>query len=89
MKSFAFPEGVETIADSTFADCTNLESIYIPKSLNFVYGTAFTNCKKLKKVFYEGDPLEWRKINSGVIPRVIDDIEHVYQADYADFLAKQ
>lgn len=89
LKSFAFPEGVETIADSTFADCTNLESIYIPKSLNFVYGTAFTNCKKLKKVFYEGDPLEWRKINSGVIPSVIDDIEHVYQADYADFLAKQ
>lgn len=89
LQSFAFPEGVEKIAESTFADCINLESIYIPKSLSLIYGNAFTNCKKLKKVFYEGDPLEWRKINGGVIPSSIDDIEHVYQVSYADFLAKQ
>lgn len=41
---------IPSIYGNTFENCTNLESISLPKNLENIYYNAFTNCRKLKSI---------------------------------------
>ena len=44
------PEGVESIGESAFQDCTDLASLTLPDSLTTIYSWAFWNCDSLERV---------------------------------------
>ena len=48
--SYKVKAGTTCIADSAFANCTNLKEIIIPKSVKGISSKAFYGCKKLEKV---------------------------------------
>ena len=47
---FTIPDGVETIGDSAFCDCTSLTSVTIPDSVTSIGSHAFEYCFKLVEV---------------------------------------
>ena len=51
---------LHSIGSYAFGFCSNLEEIYIPKSLKIVSKSAFTGCDKLKYVYYEGTKEEYQ-----------------------------
>ncbi|MEG1581714.1 MAG: leucine-rich repeat protein, partial [Clostridia bacterium] len=51
--SVVIPNGVTTIKNSAFADCTELTSITIPSSVTTIEMNAFANCTKLASVNFE------------------------------------
>ena len=42
------PDGVTSIEDHAFEDCTKFESVIIPDSVTGIQRRAFDGCKKLK-----------------------------------------
>ncbi len=46
------PESINSIDNSAFASCDNLEEMVIPNSVTYVGDGAFSNCAKLKAVDY-------------------------------------
>jgi hypothetical protein len=48
--SYTIPDGVETILEGVFWDCTNLDSIIIPNSVKTIEQNAFLNCNNLTYV---------------------------------------
>ena len=44
MTSVEIPEGVTTIEESSFSDCSGLTTIVIPKTVNTIRNYAFNNC---------------------------------------------
>jgi hypothetical protein len=47
---FELPSSVSCIGDNTFQNCTNLESITIPDSVNNICMYSFSGCSKLKTI---------------------------------------
>ena len=58
------PNSVTSIADSAFADCTNLTSVTIPSSVTEIGASAFENCSGLTTVTFE-DSSKLTKIGAG------------------------
>ena len=57
---------VDTVGASAFYGFTNLETVYIPSTLERIGNQAFGNCPNLKKVFWDGTDAQWQAfINSG------------------------
>lgn len=55
--------GVESINQNAFAGCTNLVSITLPLSLNYIDPTAFDNCTSLATVnYYGGNSDLWKSL---------------------------
>ena len=52
--SVTIPEGVTTISDWAFWDCTSLSGITLPKSLSHIGDRAFDGCFSLSTVNYKG-----------------------------------
>ncbi len=50
IKEYKVEMGVEIIGSYSFSDCKNLETVYIPYSVQFIDSCAFRNCRKLKRV---------------------------------------
>ena len=50
--------GVEDICVNAFKDMTDLETVFLPKSLKTIGAGAFDGCTKLKKVYYFGTQAE-------------------------------
>ena len=46
-----------------FYSCSNLESVYIPKTVKYIRDCAFENCGKLKHVYYGGTSKQWNAIS--------------------------
>ena len=44
------------IQDGTFADCSNLNAIYIPKSVTTICNEAFVRCNRITQITVEGEP---------------------------------
>mgnify|MGYP002523249591 CR=1 FL=1 len=61
--SLVIPDGVEKIGEGCFLSCPNLREVHLPKSLKTVKSEAFSQCKKLKKVYYNGDLSSWLNID--------------------------
>jgi len=56
------PEGITSIGRDAFSYCSSLTSIFFPKSLTSI-DRAFTGCKNLEKIYYNGTKEEWEKIS--------------------------
>lgn len=48
--SFEFPEGVTSIGNSAFSNCSNLTSIAIPEGVTSIGNSAFANCSNLTSI---------------------------------------
>ncbi len=57
-KQLELPYGIKTIAESAFAENTDIESIIIPASVTTIESRAFFSCISLKCVLFEGNVLE-------------------------------
>lgn len=57
-KQLELPHGIKTIAESAFAENTNIESIIIPASITTIEYRAFFKCFSLKNVTFNGNELE-------------------------------
>ena len=55
-------EGTTSIAGICFAECTNLISITIPKSVTYIGMGAFFMCDNLKTINYKGSKEDWNNI---------------------------
>ncbi|MEE0265288.1 MAG: leucine-rich repeat domain-containing protein, partial [Acutalibacteraceae bacterium] len=53
---------VTEIADSAFANHSNLSRIVIPESITLINTDAFLNCNNLSQVYYTGEHPEWYSI---------------------------
>ena len=62
LKSITLSQGVNTIKDPAFSDCTGLTSITIPDSVTSIKEGAFSDCTSLDKIYYDGSPSQWKKI---------------------------
>ncbi len=61
-KDIVIPEGVGSIFEYAFEDCTNIESIVIPDSVNYIMTRAFAGCTNLKNITF---PEYMTEIDSG------------------------
>ena len=62
LKSFVFPSSAIGITDRIWSGSNSLESITIPKSIQYLDNHAFDDLPALKDIYYEGNEEEWGKI---------------------------
>lgn len=55
-------EGVTTVGEIAFYDCTNLTSVTIPVTVTNIKEYAFDSCAKLTDVYYGGTENDWKNI---------------------------
>lgn len=60
------PEGVTSIGNVVFYNCTSLVSVTIPKSVTAIGINAFVGCANLTDVYYKGTEEEWNAISKNV-----------------------
>ena len=63
--SFVIPDGVTSIGDCAFLDCSSLTSVVIPDSVTSIGSTAFANCSSLTTINYCGTEAQWNAIIKG------------------------
>jgi len=51
---------------NSFAGCSELTDIYIPKTLTYIDYQAFDGCSKLKNIHFSGTRHEWLNIDKGI-----------------------
>lgn len=56
-------EGITSLPDQGFRNCSNLQQLTIPVSLTAVGEGCFTGCNSLKTVTYNGTLAQWQKIS--------------------------
>lgn len=57
--SYTIPNGTLTIGKNAFKDCIKLSALTIPVSLELIEVNAFSNCKTLNNIYYDGDVYQW------------------------------
>ena len=64
------PEAVTEIKDFAFAELAHIETVTLHKSLKKIGSTVFSDCKRLKTVYYSGTEQDWAdiEISSGNTP---------------------
>ena len=62
LESAVIPEGVSRLNDAIFNCCENLISVTIPVSVTEIGNSAFNGCGKLRDVYYNGRPRDWKEI---------------------------
>ena len=60
--SITIPNGVTSIGDFAFKDCTSLASITIPNSVTSIGHSAFSWCSSLANIYYTGTEEQWNSI---------------------------
>lgn len=50
-----FPDGIKSIGDGAFLQCSNLKKISLPKSIESIGSFAFSKCKNLNNVYIDND----------------------------------
>ena len=60
---YTIPDGVTSIDDFAFYDCTNLAEISIPDTVTAVGRAAFSICDSLKDVYFLGTKDAWQKVS--------------------------
>ena len=55
-------EGVTTVGEIAFYDCTNLTSVTIPVTVTNIKEYAFDSCTKLTDIYYGGTENDWKNI---------------------------
>ena len=62
---YTIPDGVTSIDDEAFYECTGLTSITIPDSVTRIGSGAFNDCDNLTSIKYRGTEAEWVAISNG------------------------
>lgn len=52
----------DAVSDSCFADCTYLEAVYIPVTVQQIDSGVFQDCLRMSDVYYEGTKEQWNAI---------------------------
>ena len=60
--SFEIPNGVTKIWSMAFSGCFNLNTIYIPQSVDYIGNYIFYASPNIETVYYDGTVAEWKKI---------------------------
>ena len=63
LTSLNIPEGVETIKQFTFENCTNITTVTLPSSLKSIGINAFQNCDNISSMNYLGTLSDWCEIS--------------------------
>lgn len=63
--SVVIDNGVTSIGNWIFFDCTNLTSVTIPNSVTRIDRAAFYNCSAIKDVYFTGTETQWNSIRYG------------------------
>ena len=58
----ALPDGLVGIGASAFRQCSDLQNVFIPKSVTYIGTLAFSECISLSSIRYEGSEEEWNNI---------------------------
>ena len=61
--SYVVPDGVTTIGENAFSDCTQLTDITIPLSVVTIGEFAFSGCTALANVYYKGNSTQQAQIS--------------------------
>ena len=61
--SVVVEDGVTSIKNYAFANCTELKSVVLPESLESIGENAFYNCKSISSVYYKGSNARWLTIS--------------------------
>ena len=61
LKSITISEGVEEIGSLAFSNCSNLEYVKVPSTINRVRNTPFTGSNKIKNFVYDGNIITYTK----------------------------
>ncbi len=56
------PPTIEGLPEGAFSGCASLERITIPRKIRYIGEGTFEGCTRLKDVYYEGTPEEWRSV---------------------------
>jgi hypothetical protein len=69
---FQPPSKCKIIGDPVFENCTSLESVYIPESMEEIQSEAFLGCSNLNKVIFEGNigPRIYPDVFNGCSPEI-------------------
>lgn len=72
--------GVTEIGEGAFSGCTNLRSVTLPDTLKKVDFCAFTNCGRLKRVYFYGDINSWLDIyfENGTYTNPLEQADYFY-----------
>ena len=62
VKTGIIKNGVTSIGNCAFADCSSLTSATIPNSVTSIGNGAFSSCSSLTDVYYGGTETDWAKI---------------------------
>ena len=63
IKTVVIEDGVTSIGDCAFCNCSSLASISIANSVTLIRDYAFSDCSNLKDVYYDGTATQWHSIN--------------------------
>lgn len=63
LKFIVIPEGVQGIETRAFAWCFELETVYLPSTLDELRAMIFTGCKNLKEIHYNGTLAKWENVD--------------------------
>ena len=61
----SIPEGVTSVGDGAFKDCSSLTGITIPESVTSIKIAAFSGCNNLANIRFKGTEEEWNAIAKG------------------------
>lgn len=82
IKTLIFPTGFRHIVQYALACCKNLETLYIPKTLENVLLKAFYFAESVRDVYFEGTEEEWSNINFTDCNWSLTDAEIYFNYDY-------
>ncbi len=63
--TFVVPDGVTSIREYAFENCSSLTDVVIPSSVTSIGEYAFYGCSSLTAVHYKGTLAQWNKISIG------------------------
>ena len=82
LKTLVLQTGVKYIIQYSI-NCRNLETLYIPKTLEKVYFKAFAGCDLIKTVYYQGVEEEWNNIDFTDFNKSVTKAEIRFNHDYS------
>ncbi len=84
IKKVSLPRGLEEIRPYSIVNCSSLEEITVPKSLQAVAFNVFSYCKNLKTVNYEGSEEDWENRRSPYLAKAVGNAQINFNYKYPD-----